>query len=278
MLKKALALGVKGACIGVANVIPGVSGGTVALLLGIYHELAEAVGGMLGAGWKKRLEYARFLLPVFLGAGLSILIFSRGVEWLYERFPEQLGFFFLGLVAASLPALLRELKGRPRAGSWLLFGLGFALTLGLGLMDRLLPAAEAAGGALPALSPAYAAKLFASGAAAAAAMVAPGISGSFLLMLMGEYYHILGFINAMALPALLVFGTGVVVGLVGAARLISALLSRYFEATMMCIVGLVVASLYVVWPGLTAAPLPLAMDLLAFCLGAALVLGFSKPR
>lgn len=278
MLKKAVVLGVKGACIGAANVIPGVSGGTIALLLGIYHELAEAVGCLLGASWKKRLEYARFLVPVFSGAGLSILIFSHGVVWLYERFPEQLGFFFLGLVAASLPALLRELKGRPRARSWLLFSLGFALTLGLGIMDRLLPASEAAGGTLPALSPVYAAKLFVSGAAAAAAMVAPGISGSFLLMLMGEYYHILGFINAMALPTLFVFGSGVLVGLVVAAKLVSALLSRYFEATMMCIVGLVLASLYVVWPGLTVAPLPLTMNLLAFCLGAALVLGFSRPR
>jgi len=108
MLKKTITLWAKGACIGVANVIPGVSGGTVALLLGIYHELAEAVGGMLGASWKKRLDYARFLAPVLAGAGLSILLFSRGVAWLYERFPEQLGFFFLGLVAASLPALLRE--------------------------------------------------------------------------------------------------------------------------------------------------------------------------
>lgn len=276
MSRNIVVMGMKGAAIGVANVIPGVSGGTIALLLGIYHELAEAVGNILTAGWKQRLEYLRLLLPLFIGAALAILLFARLVEWLYGRYPEQLGFFFLGLIAASLPALIREMKERPQGLHWLLFLTGFALTLTLGILDKTAAIGADLSGTLPLLNLPYGIKLFFSGLLAATSMVVPGISGSFVMLLLGEYYHILGFINTMNIPVLLIFGIGTVLGLVGSARAIDIMLNRFFRGTMMFILGLVVASLYVVWPGMSLSPLPLMADLLALGAGAFMILKFAR--
>ncbi len=274
-------LGLKGAGIGIANVIPGVSGGTIALIMGIYHELAEAVGNIFTASWKKRWEYAKLLIPLFIGAGISILLFARLVEWLYQRYPEPLGFFFLGLIAASLPALMQEMKKKQESVQlphWLLFFAGFSLTLALGIMDRYMPRPELEVGVLPVLSSLYGLKLFISGLLAASSMVIPGISGSFVMLLLGEYYHILGFINALAIAPLLIFGVGTAAGLVAAAKLIDLLLKRFFRGTMMVILGLVLASLYVVWPGLTLSPLPLITDLCALGIGGWIVLQFATIR
>ena len=274
--KKNAFLVLKGAGIGMANVIPGVSGGTVALLLGIYNELTEAVGNFLTASWKQKWQYLLFLIPLAIGGAAAILVFARILEWLYTAYPQQVGFFFLGLVAAGFPALLKNLDEKPGKTGWLLFALAFAGTLALGIMDRQTVRADAAQAVLPSLSAAYAVKLFVSGLLAAASMVVPGISGSFVMLLLSEYHNIIGFINAMNLPVLGIFALGAIAGLVAVARLINMLLNRFKEPTMMAILGLVLASLYVIWPGITWSILPLTADLLLFAAGGFIVWRFAR--
>jgi putative membrane protein len=264
----------KGAAIGIANIIPGVSGGTIALLLGIYTQLTEAIGNFFIASWKQKRRYIAFLLPLAVGAGVAILVFARVMEWLYESYPQHVGFFFLGLIAVSLPTLLKDMKEKPDRISWLLCVGGFAVTLGLGIMDTLSEEGETAAAVLPTLDVLYGLKLFLSGALASASMVVPGISGSFIMLLLGEYHNILAFINAINVPVLAIFAAGAGIGVVLVAKLINLLLGKFYTRTMMFIVGLVVASLYVVWPGITFETIPLIINIATFLVGGFIVFRF----
>lgn len=270
---------VQGGLIGVANIIPGVSGGTLALMLGIYQRTIDAVcsinlellrkvlgclRGRKGA-WPSLWSYAQTQGLVFLGwLGLGavggIVLFARVMGYILAHHRSPAYAFFGGLVLASIIFPWRCLRRR----SWreLLSGvMAFVLTVGLSLavsdQDRLekeerkqrLEQADPAGGVIAAEREIGRMVLIGgAGALAVSAMILPGISGSFILLLLGVYFDILAAINQRDIILLVVFLAGIGIGLLVFTRFVSVLLSRAFNITMAFMIGLMAGSLYELWP------------------------------
>lgn len=245
---------IKGAIIGIANVIPGVSGGTMAVSLGIYEKLIHALT-TLRKEWKKNLI---FLAAIVLGAAIGIAGFARVIEILLNKQPLPTALAFTGLVLGGLPLIIKSLsqsleneKGRFGLSHVIVFTVFCALVLAMALLDTGSGiGAEKEIGAVEMLL------LFFVGMFAAAAMVIPGVSGSMLMMVLGYYDTIISTINRFieALAAfdisamlacfkiLIPFGLGVLAGIFAIAKLIDFLFKRFASQTFSAILGLVAAS------------------------------------
>lgn len=231
---------------GAADVVPGVSGGTMALILGIYKRLLEAVRSfdttLLRLIALRRFRDAAehvdilFLLP--LGAGIlgAILFFTRVVSLpnLLRDHPEQIYGLFFGLIVGSIVVLLRTL-GPMR---WRDFGcLVLGTLLGLAIVN-----------VVPFETPVDAWFIFLSGALAICAMILPGISGSFILLLLRKYEHVLDAVGHFDFAVILPFALGAVCGLMVFSRLLVWLLKHYYRVTLTTIIGMLVGSLWLLWP------------------------------
>lgn len=240
-----LKLFLTGIAIGIANIIPGVSGGTIAFILGIYDKLTDSIGNFFICNREKRKEYLRFLTPLFIGVGGGILIFAKIIEILYKNHPQPTSFFFIGLILASLPIVLKQNKGKFDKISII------SLVLGIFLVLVLLQFKEptAINGLRTEFSLSYYFKLFLCGIVGAGAMIIPGISGSMLLLILGEYYNILSFINGIKIMPLIFVGIGIILGIVLCSKLISYLFEHYRNGTIYFILGLILSSILGIWPG-----------------------------
>ena len=236
----------RGFCVGAADVVPGVSGGTMAFILGIYRRLIEAIRAFDTA--LVRLLLARrfrqasahvdlaLLLPLGLGVLAALAFFTRIVPLprLVETHPEHVYGLFFGLIVASIVVLLRSLEDI-RKVEWATVAAGAAV--GFGAVNQ-----------VPISTPDAPWFIAASGAAAAAAMLLPGISGSFVLLILRKYAYVLDGIGRLD-PAIVVpFGIGVVVGWMAFSRVLTWLLREWYRAAMLAICGLLIGSLWVVWP------------------------------
>ncbi|MGF1525715.1 MAG: DUF368 domain-containing protein [Candidatus Competibacterales bacterium] len=244
--RQSLALVGKGFCMGAADVVPGVSGGTMAFILGIYAQFLAALRSF-DRSWLEALLRLRvrsaltrphwgFLLPLFAGIVAALLFFTRVVPLpeLLKTHPEPVYGLFFGLIVGSILVLLPTVRTwNPRA--WACLGLG----LGLGLVVVT---------AVPATTPDAPWFVFLSGALAIAAMMLPGVSGSFVLLLLNKYETVFGAIGRFDFAIIIPFGLGVLVGFVAFSRLLGWLLERYFQAMLLAIIGLLTASLWVIWP------------------------------
>lgn len=249
----------KGIMIGIANVIPGVSGGTMAVSLGIYDRLIGSISRLL-TSWKKS---AAFLAPILLGACIGIVGFTYAIEYLLSRHTFITCMTFVGLILGGLPMLYQALRqkmsesgSRIGAVSVLAFLIAFAVSAGMPLLKE----GEATLAAIP-LSVSNMAILFILGVISSATMVVPGVSGSMMLMIFGYYYGIINTIKAFldALRAfdmgglttgfllLAPFGIGIILGIFLIARLITFLFDRYGVQTYCAILGLVVSSPFAIF-------------------------------
>ncbi len=228
---------------GAADVVPGVSGGTVAFITGVYDELLTALSRIPEAAWLvmqgkiKRawqLAHINFLLILFSGILLSILSLARLITWLLDTQPIALWSFFFGLILVSCYLVGRDIQ-RWQLSRWL------ALLVGAGFAWWITVASPVTWGHDP-LS------IFAAGAIAICAMILPGISGSFILVLMGLYPAILLAVKQLDLSILLVFAGGCLFGLLAFARLLSAALQRFRDVTLALLTGIMLGSLNKVWP------------------------------
>ncbi len=277
-----------GALMGAAEIVPGVSGGTVALVFGIYDRLigalsdgAAALGLLLRGRVHDALQRLRdlpwaFVVVLLAGMGASILALSGLLEHLLETRPVPLSALFMGLVAGSVVLARRELRG-PLRGSSLAAAIGVAAVtfVALGISPGRLP------------DPSLLA-FFGAAAVAICAMILPGISGSFLLLLMGMYAPVLSAVNDRDLVVLAVFAAGAVTGLALFSSLLHATLRRYHDLTLAVLLGLMAGSLRVLWPwpagpegvgdarlgAPVAAEVPLAV--LALVVGVAVVVGIAR--
>lgn len=235
----------QGLAIGAANVIPGVSGGTLALIFGFYEKLIDSIK-MLGRGpfwratlgfnWVKsfRLINGGFLLTLVLGAVVAILTLAKGLEWLYVNEPVYILSFFFGLILASiLPVSRYVLEWTPNVMATLIIGavLGYLL---VGLAPTNLPTSWPF--------------LFLSGALAATAFILPGISGAFILVLLGNYEYVLGIVNRREVDEIIVLGVGAVIGLISLAQLLGWLFKTFRDATLALLAGFMLGSLRKIWP------------------------------
>lgn len=254
----------KGIVVGVANVIPGVSGGTMAVVCNVYDRIIALISPNI----KKIIAAWKFWLPLALGMVFGIVAFSAVVTMLLERFPVPTVYFFEGLVAGSIPLIVRKVRGaRARRTAKIPFEAA-SFALGLLLMVVMLvcrPAKEGAV-ALTELTPGVAALVFVAGAAAAVAMIIPGVSGSFLLLALGMYGTVLAAVSALNVAVLAPFALGVLVGLFAGAALVRLLMEKIPAYAYCAILGLVVGSLATIFPGVPGGAL-IAVSLAAFALG-----------
>lgn len=250
---------IKGVFIGIANIIPGVSGGTIALSMGIYDKLIGAVSNFL-KDWKKSIIT---LLPILVGCGLGLIGFTYAIEYLLSEHTFFTCMAFIGLILGGLPVLIRQLlsKMKEHGGSVGISGvLAFVILFAFAIILPLFGSEEEVLKTLTA-SPQLMVIMFFIGIIASATMVIPGVSGSLVLMILGYYYGIIGsikdFLEALKvfdIPALtngflILFplGIGILLGIFLIAKLITFLFEKYGVQTYCAILGLILSSPFAIF-------------------------------
>ena len=259
-----LVVSIKGACMGAADVIPGVSGGTIAFIMGIYDEFVGSIAkvdrqavrllftGKIAQFWKH--INAGFLLALVTGIGVSVVSLAGLMQTLLTDFPIQTWAFFFGLIVASSMFILKGISG------WkLMEGLFLFLGIVLGVVVCTLS---------PTQTPDDLWFIFISGAIAICAMILPGISGSFILLILGKYQYVMATITAFvgnvgalwgaegaeaslfwqSAAILAVFLIGAVTGILGFSKFLHWLLARWHKQTLIVLAGFIIGSLVKVWP------------------------------
>lgn len=235
----------KGLGMGAADVVPGVSGGTVAYITGIYQRLLDAISAIGGKAWSAfrqdgisglwKAVDGTFLLALGSGIAISILSLSKAVLWGLDHYPPIIWGFFFGLIVGSLPLILKDVPKVTwvKAFPLLLFGvvIGFVLSI---------------------LSPTEAEMtlpyIFLSGALAICAMILPGISGSFILVLLGAYEGILEGLHARDWALIVTFMAGAGTGLLTFARFLRWLFGKFPHGMVLTMAGFIIGSLVKIWP------------------------------
>ena len=242
--KDYIVLALKGMGMGAADVVPGVSGGTIAFITGIYEELINSIKsinlnavklfftGKFGTFWKA--INGNFLISVFIGIAISIFSLAKGLEYLLNHYPILVWSFFFGLIVASAIYVARSIEkwniGTIIAG---IAGITVAYLI------TIITPAEANTSYL---------FIFISGSIAICAMILPGISGSFILVLLGMYKFILQAVGDMNLAVLITFLVGAAVGIIAFSNVLSWLLKKYHNFTIAVLAGFMLGSLNKVWP------------------------------
>ena len=250
----------KGMVIGISNVIPGVSGGTMAVVMGIYDKIIYSVNNF----FKDIKKNILFLGTLGIGAVLGILLFTNVIDYLLKNFNEQTNFFFIGLIVGTVPLLYKkatETKIKARNLTGLI--IGFVIVAGLGILEKVNPDAAFLSSIF---KPNYIG-FFVAGFIAAATMILPGISGSFVLLLIGLYEPIIGLIKTFDIIGIAVVGVGVLVGFLLMTKLIEKIFNKYPQTAYCIILGLVIGSVFVIYPGFTFGVMGIASIL-------ALIVGF----
>lgn len=243
-MKRYLLTAVKGVAMGAADVIPGVSGGTIAFMTGIYQELIDSLKSidlnsvkiLLRGDIKSFWSHinGNFLVAVFSGVLFSVFTLARLMQYLLINHPIPLWSFFMGLIAASAIFILRGID------KW---GLSHYLSLFIGIAIAVW---------ISLVSPSETTEewwfIFLSGSIAICAMILPGISGSFILLLMGKYAFMMQAIKELNIPVILIFLSGAVIGLISFSHFLSWLLKRYYKQTITLLAGFMIGSLLKVWP------------------------------
>lgn len=261
----------RGFIIGTCDLIPGVSGGTMALMFGIYDELLQSISGFFSRDWARHLP---FLLPLAVGAAAALLSLSRVVDYLLAEHPLPTHLFFVGLIVGLIPLLVRSVDAprRFRSGhvAIMIVAAVFVATMRLFVGDEAAAPVEM-------LTPLTVVGLFAAGAAASTAMLLPGISGSFILLVLGVYSTAIHALATFHIPLIATIGSGVVVGFIASSKLIGYLLSHHRDMTYAAIIGLIVGSLFVVFPAITMGT-PLFVGIATFFIGLGLTLRFGRAE
>ncbi len=243
-LKDYVLLLLKGIGMGAADVVPGVSGGTIAFITGIYEELINSIKsinadslklllkGRIAEFW--RAVNANFLLAIVIGIGISIFSLAKLITWLLVNQPVLVWSFFFGLILASIIFVARDIRRwdwKTIVGMILGAVVAFYITV-----------------ATPAETPTHLMFIFLCGAIAICAMILPGISGSFILVLLGKYFFIMEAVKTFNIPVMAVFICGAAVGIVTFSRVLSFALQRFHDITIAILAGFMVGSLNKVWP------------------------------
>tara|TARA_Y100000385_G_scaffold39207_1_gene36441 strand:+ start:992 stop:1933 length:942 start_codon:yes stop_codon:yes gene_type:complete len=241
-----LILALKGMAMGAADVVPGVSGGTIAFISGIYEELIATLNTInfsllkqlktegFKSVWKK--ANGSFLVALLSGVFVSVISLAKGVEWLLEYHPILLWSFFFGLVFASILYVGKQIKIRITD-----FKLVLAMAIGAGIayfITTLNPFETSDSNLF----------LFFAGALAICAMILPGISGAFILVIIGAYSPVLEALNTRDFKTILIIGVGAVVGLLSFSKLLKWLFETYHRLTLAVITGFMIGSLNKIWP------------------------------
>ena len=236
---------IKGMMIGIANIMPGVSGGTLAVSMGIYDKLIHCITHILS----EFKESMKFLLPIFAGAGIALVALTFVIEALFQYYPIPTNLLFIGLIVGGLPPVVTKVKSHKLSFGHILAGLlFFALVVGMAMMgDNGNRQVTLNLGIVPMI------KLVLVGIIAAATMIIPGVSGSMVLLILGYYQPIIQQITAFCtavitldmagilhgIAILLPFGIGVLIGILGIAKIIEIIFEKYPVYAYCAIIGLI---------------------------------------
>ncbi len=244
-MKQYLTLLLKGMAMGAADIIPGVSGGTIAFITGIYEKLIFSLKAISDTQNLKLLIklkikpfwnniYGNFLLAVFGGILISVFSLAKLITFLLENYPLPVWAFFFGLILASAAFIIKQ-TDKPNISRIIIFLVGVIIAFYL----TSLPPLKLGNGLLT---------TFLSGAIAICAMILPGISGSFILVVLGQYQRILTAVNELDIVTLLVFMLGAVLGLILFSKFLAWLLKRFHSHTIYLLAGFMIGALNKVWP------------------------------
>lgn len=233
---------IKGFFLGVANIIPGVSGGTIAITMGMYEDIISSVSGF----FKNPKKSIIYLLPIGIGAVLSVLLMSKLISFCLTRFPAPTTLFFIGLIVGGIPLLtkkVKDVKFKPLNAFLLL--LTFSIIMFMTFSDIGSSNLDFSTITLDKIL-----LLVVIGMIAAGCMVIPGISGSFVLMLLGAYKPIISVIGNLTdfsnlghnLSILIPFAIGVGIGIIGIAKILEYLFNKFEVSTYYAILGFILAS------------------------------------
>jgi len=245
MIKQNLITMLKGMAMGIANVIPGVSGGTIALITGIFERLIDAIKSfdlkavklILAGKFKEFAEYTDlvFLISLFLGVGIAIIAVARIFEYLFEHYPVYIWSYFFGLILASVYFVGKTI-GKWNFSVIISFIIGSSLAIALTFMT---PASENDNFLY----------LIICGVVAICSMILPGLSGSYILILMGNYQLVaIDAINNLRLEVIIPVGIGAVVGLIAFSHVLSWLFKKFKNQTLAILTGFILGSLGIIWP------------------------------
>ena len=237
-------IGARGFAMGAADIVPGVSGGTMAFILGIYDELLDAIHAVdmtfirriLTLKWREAFENFpwKFLLALALGIGTAVLTLASVLHWALEEYPVYIWAFFFGLIVASIVLVRKRVK------SWNAVNILAAIVAAVGAFILV--------GSTPSETPHTPILLILSGALAICAMILPGISGAFILVLLGKYAYVLGAVKNFDFFTIALVGVGAVVGLISFARLLRWMLNKNHDLVVAILTGFMLGSLRKVWP------------------------------
>ena len=242
--KDYLLLSLKGMGMGAADVVPGVSGGTIAFIVGIYDELIDSIKSINMKSLKllftlRLREFwtavnGNFLFFLLLGIGISVFSLAKVITWLLTEQPILVWAFFFGLVLASTWFVGKDIKG----WNWktvLSFIVGTVVAFYITI-------------ATPAETSTHPLFIFLCGAIAICAMILPGISGSFILVLLGKYFYIMDAVKNLDITTLCIFGAGIVIGITSFSHVLSYALKHFRNITLATLTGFMLGSLNKVWP------------------------------
>lgn len=244
-LKKYSLIAVKGFGMGAANVVPGVSGGTIALLTGIFSDVVASLNAVTEKEtWKALLKgrfkefwsliNGNFLLALMVGVIVSVFSLAKIVTLALAYYPVLTWAFFFGLILASALYMFKDIKDF-RAKDGLFVAIGLALGVTVCLLS-------------PTQTPDDMWFIFLSGAVSICAMILPGISGSFILLIMGKYDYVMHAIDSLDMPVIIVFALGCLVGILAFSKVLHWLLGRWERQTLIVLLGFIIGSLIRVWP------------------------------
>lgn len=244
-IKDYLVITLKGMAMGAADVVPGVSGGTIAFISGIYEELLGSIASInfdllktlknegFASAWKK--VNGNFLLALFIGIFISIVSLAKIIKWLLENEPILLWSFFFGLILASILFIGKQIK-KWDFKSVLFLIAGAVLAFYITTLNPMVSEHS---------SPWF---MFLAGALAICAMILPGISGAFILVLLGAYKPILEAVNNRDFKVIAIVGLGAIVGLLSFSKLLKWMFKNYKDITLAVLTGFIIGSLNKIWP------------------------------
>lgn len=247
-MKEKMSLVIKGFFIGVANIIPGVSGGTLAITLGIYEKLIETISHF----FKNLKENIKFIIPIGIGAVLSLLLLSRAISFCLNKYTLATILFFIGLILGGIPLLSKKINGHYKSVSNIII---FIITFSFVILLSILKGENVV--SFENMNFMGYVWIFLVGIVAAATMIIPGVSGSFILMILGYYKPIVDTIGALTkfeniwqnIMILVPFGVGILLGIIVISKLLEFLFKKFEVKAYFGVMGFVFASIITIFMG-----------------------------
>ena len=230
-----------GMIIGIANIIPGVSGGTMAVILNVYDKIISSVSNFKS----KFKDSVKFLAPIGLGALIGIVLFSKIIEYTLANYNVSTNMVFVGLIIGSVPMIFKSATKEKANFSHYL---SFLVCLGIMLFMKFANPDDSAVEIITSLDLVSSIKLFLISIVSAGAMIIPGISGSFVMLLLGAYTTVLTAISDFNIIVLIPVGLGCLVGIVGCAKVIEKLFAKFESQTYFGILGFMIGSIFIILP------------------------------